>query len=326
MYNKSILKIENLSINYYTLEGIVKAVRNIELEVGKGESVCIVGESGSGKSTLGLAIALALPPNAKIISGKIFFEGRNVLEFDDKALNNYFGKSVSMIFQDPSISLNPLFTIGEQMSDIIRNVLGIQDKKQIMNLMIDMLKKVGLFDFHRILKSYPHELSGGMLQRVCIAFALIGKPKLLIADEPTSMLDVTLQAQILRLLKQLKEEMNLSLLFITHNLGVAFEIADKITVMYAGKIVEIGPAEDVIMNPLHPYTIKLLESIPKVSSKEKRLKTIQGFLPDLRNPPTGCPFADRCDFARSICFEKMPDFIEVRPNHKVACFNYFSKE
>jgi oligopeptide/dipeptide ABC transporter ATP-binding protein len=317
-----LLKIENLSINYYTLEGIVKALRDVNLEIKKGESVCIVGESGSGKSTLGLAIARALPPNAKIASGKILYEGKDILKLTNDELKNYVGKSVSMVFQDPAASLNPLFTIGEQIADVIKNVLGIRDKKQITVLTEMMFKKVGLSDPQRISKSYPHELSGGMLQRVSISIALVTNPKLLIADEPTTMLDVTLQAQILELLKKLKEELNLSMLFITHNLGVASEIADRIVIMYAGKILEDGSTEEILTNPLHPYTIRLLESIPRIQVKVNRLKGIPGTLPDLRNPPSGCPFVNRCIVAKSHCFTKMPEFIEINPNHKVACFNY----
>ncbi|MGB9728766.1 MAG: ABC transporter ATP-binding protein [Thermoprotei archaeon] len=317
-----LLKVEDLSINYYTMEGVIKALRNIDLEIKKGESVCIVGESGSGKSTLGLAIARALPSNAKIVSGKILFEGIDILKITNDKLKGYVGKTVSMVFQDPAASLNPLFTIGEQISDVIKNVLGIHDKKQILELAEKMFKKVGLPDPQRISRAYPHELSGGMLQRVSISIALVTNPRLLIADEPTTMLDVTLQAQILELLKELKKELGLSMLFITHNLGVASEIADRIVIMYAGKILEDGPTEEILTNPLHPYTIRLLESIPRVQVKINRLKGIPGTLPDLRNPPSGCPFVNRCDVAKPHCLTNMPKFIEINPGHKVACFNY----
>ncbi|MEM3832491.1 MAG: ABC transporter ATP-binding protein [Thermoprotei archaeon] len=320
--NNVLLRVENLSINYYTMEGVIKALRNIDLEIKRGESVCIVGESGSGKSTLGLAIARALPSNAKIVSGKILYEGIDVLKITNDKLKDYVGKAVSMVFQDPVASLNPLFTIGEHISDVIKNVLNIHDKKQVLEMTEMMFKKVGLPDPQRIRKAYPHELSGGMLQRVSIAIALVTNPKILIADEPTTMLDVTLQAQILELLKELKKELELSMLFITHNLGVASEIADRIAIMYAGKILEDGPTEEILANPLHPYTIRLLESIPRVQVKINRLKSIPGTLPDLRNPPSGCPFVDRCDIAKSHCFIDMPKFIEINPGHKVACFNY----
>lgn len=321
-FENTLLKVENLSVNYYTMEGVIKALRDINLIIRKSETVCIVGESGSGKSTLGLAIVRALPSNAKIVSGRILYEGRDVLKLTSNELKDYVGRSVSMIFQDPTVSLNPLFTIGEQMTDIIKSVLGINDEKKVVELMETMFKKVGLPDPQRISRSYPHELSGGMLQRASISMALVTNPKLLIADEPTTMLDVTLQAQILELLKKLKEELGLSMLFITHNLGVASEIADRIVIMYAGKILEDGPAEEIFTNPLHPYTIRLLESIPRVHVKVNRLKSIPGTLPDLRNPPLGCPFVDRCEFVKPHCFIKMPKFIEINPNHKVACFNY----
>jgi oligopeptide/dipeptide ABC transporter ATP-binding protein len=319
-----LLKIKNLSIYYYTSEGIIKAIRNVDLELRKGEVICIVGESGSGKSTLGLAIVRALPVNAKIMSGSIIFEGKDILNLKEDELQIYIRKSISMVFQDPAASLNPLFTIGEHMKDVIKNTLDMTDEKKIYEICENILKRVGLPDPQRIFRSYPHELSGGMLQRVCIAIALISRPKLLIADEPTSMLDVTIQAQILKLLKELKREIGLSMLFITHNLGIASEIADRIVIMYAGKILEDGLVEEIFKNPLHPYTIKLLEAIPRVTKKMYRIKEIPGMLPDLRNPPHGCPFVERCEFAKSKCYTSMPKFIEITPTHKVACYNYYN--
>lgn len=318
MNGDPLLKVENLSVNYYTITGIVKALRDINLEIERSETVCIVGESGSGKSTLGLAIAKALPPNAEISSGRILFEGKDISKISD-----YNGKLVSMIFQDPAASLNPLFTVGEQISDVIKNTLNIHDKARLYELAERVFKRVRLPDVHRVMKAYPHELSGGMLQRISIAIALASNPKLLIADEPTTMLDVTLQVQILALLKELKEELSLSMLFITHNLGIASEISDRIVIMYAGKVLEEGPTNEVLNNPLHPYTVKLLECIPRVNIKISKLKSIPGMLPDLRNPPLGCPFAERCDLVKPICLSGMPKLIEVTRSHKVACVNYY---
>lgn len=320
---KPILELRNLTIKYYTLTGIVHAVRDVSLVIREKESVCLVGESGSGKSTIGLAVAHALPPNARV-SGQILFRGEDVTKLKGDALSKYVGKKVSIIFQDPAATFNPLFTIGEQMSDVIRHHRGVKDKEEVKRIAIDLLKKVGLPDPERVLKSYPHELSGGMLQRASIAVALSPNPELLIADEPTTMLDVTLQAQILDLLAKLKEELGLSMLFITHNLGVAAEVCDRIAVLYAGKLLEEGSAEDVLLDPLHPYTKKLLECVPRAHAKVQKLRHIPGTLPDPRNPPPGCPFQPRCDEARDEC-SKMPPLTEVRSGHRVACVKYLGE-
>ncbi len=317
-----LLRIDELTIHYYTLEGTVKAVRGVCLKLMEGESLCLVGESGSGKSTLGLAIAKALPTNARVVSGRILFRGRDITKLSSNDASWYVGRKVAVIFQDPAATFNPLFTIGQQLMDVIKYRTGIKDVKELTKLAKEYLRKVGLPDPDRVLRSYPHELSGGMLQRVAIATALAIKPELLIADEPTTMLDVTLQAQILDLLRELKEEMGLSLLFITHNLGVAAEVCDRVAVMYAGKVVEVGGIEEVLTNPLHPYTRKLLECVPRVSVKVSRLRHIPGTLPNPINPPKGCPFAPRCDEALPKCFEEEPKLIEVGNGHEVACFKY----
>ncbi len=317
-----LLRIEALSIYYYTLDGTVKAVRNVCLKVMEGESLCLVGESGSGKSTIGLAVAHALPSNARIVSGKILFRGKDVSRLSNSDAKWYVGKKVAIIFQDPAATFNPLFTIGQQLIDVLKFRLGIKDRKELIKLAKEYLRRVGLPDPDRILRSYPHELSGGMLQRAAIATALALKPELLVADEPTTMLDVTLQAQILDLLKKLKEEIKLSLLFITHNLGVAAEVCDRVAVMYAGKIVEVGSIDDVLSNPLHPYTRKLLECVPRVSVKVGKLKHIPGTLPNPINPPKGCPFAPRCDEALPKCFKEDPPLINVGSDREVACFKY----
>ena len=319
---KPIIDVKNLSIDYYTIEGVVHAVREVSFRVYSRESACLVGESGSGKSTVGLTIALALPENARIPKGQVLFEGVDLTRISEEERVKYAGKEVSIIFQDPSATLNPLFTIGEQIQDILRYNLGIHDSSEAMKIAEEMLKKVGLPDAKRVLRSYPHELSGGMAQRVNIAIALSTKPKLLIADEPTTMLDVTLQAQILDLLRKLKEELNLSMIFITHNLGVAAEICDRIIVMYAGVILEEGLTNDVLINPLHPYTKGLLECVPRAHRKVQKLKYIPGTLPDLRFLPKGCVFAERCSDVMDICRRSPPPYVEVTPNHKVACYKY----
>ncbi|MCD6428081.1 MAG: ABC transporter ATP-binding protein [Desulfurococcales archaeon] len=318
-----VLKVKNLYVNYYTLEGIVRAVRGLSFELRKGESLCIVGESGSGKSTVGLTIIRALPSNAVIAGGEVILNGLNILALSDEEMSNKIrGKEISMIFQDPAATFNPLFTIGQTLSDVVKHHLGIKDKEQLRKHVLKMLRTVGLPDPERVYRSYPHELSGGMLQRAAIAVALSTNPKVLIADEPTTMLDVTLQAQILDLLRKLKEEFNLSMIFITHNLGVAAEVCDRILVMYAGVPFEEGPCDEVLLKPAHPYTRKLLDCVPRAHRRVGRLKYIPGMLPDPRNLPEGCPFAPRCEDAMDICRKTLPKMIEIKPNHRVACHRY----
>ena len=326
MSNDYIVEINDLKVNYYTLEGIVKAVRGLSLRLRRGESLCLVGESGSGKSTVGLSIMRALPQNARVY-GSIIVDGIDVLRVSEEVMSRDIrGKRVSMIFQDPAATFNPLFTIGELMCDVMRYHLGIRNKIELRRRAIEMLKMVGLPDPERVFNSYPHELSGGMLQRVAIAVALSTNPKVLIADEPTTMLDVTLQAQILELLKKLKERFNLTLIFITHNLGVAAEICDRILVMYAGVPFEEGPTDAVLTKPLHPYTKRLLECVPRAHRRIGRLRYIPGMLPDMKNPPPGCPFHPRCEEAMKVCKESLPAMIEVEPNHRVACHRYARRD
>lgn len=316
------LVVENLTIYYYTLEGVIKAVRNVSFSVERGESICLVGESGSGKSTIGLAIVGALPANARVVSGRILVNNVNILELDQRELEKIRGREVSIIFQDPAASFNPLFTVGQILSDVIRHKLGISDRKKLKERALEVLRMVGLPDPERVYNSYPHELSGGMLQRAAIAIAISTNPKILVADEPTTMLDVTLQAQILDLLQYLRKKLGLTLVFITHNLGVAATICDRILVIYAGSTVEFGPTDEVLLNPLHPYTRKLIECVPRSSAKVGRLRYIPGSLPDLRRPPPGCVFEPRCEEALEVCRAKAPRLVEVRPGHFVACHRY----
>lgn len=323
MNDSKVLEVEDLTIDYIVLGGTIKAVRNVSFSINEGEVVCLVGESGSGKSTIGLAIAGALPENAIIRKGKIIFKGRNILEEKSK---NKKADSIMIIFQDPAASLNPLFTVGEVISDVIRSHLGIGDHSKIKEKALEMFRIVELPDPERIFNSYPHELSGGMLQRVVIAISLSTNPKLLIADEPTTMLDVTLQAQIIELLSNLKKKLGLSMLFITHNLGVATEIGDRIIVMYGGEIIEEAGSDELISNPLHPYTKGLLECIPRAHIKYSRLKHIPGSIPDLRNPTVGCIFSDRCSWVMDKCRIVKPSLREYVKDHKVACHLYVEEE
>mgnify|MGYP001773084223 CR=1 FL=1 len=319
MKNHSILRVEDLSIDYVILGGAIKAVRNVSFEVYEGEVVCLVGESGSGKSTVGLAIAGALPENAIIRSGRIIFMGRDLLEAETR--NKKFG-NIMMVFQDPAATLNPLFKVGEVISDVIKTHLKIKERERIREKALEMFRMVELPDPVRIYDSYPHELSGGMLQRVVIAIALSTSPRMLIADEPTTMLDVTLQAQIIDLLLGLKRKLGLSMLFITHNLGVASEIADRIIVMYGGELIEEANSSELINNPLHPYTRDLIECIPRTHIKYSKLKHIPGTIPDLTNPLKGCIFSDRCSLVMDVCRVVKPLLREYSRNHKVACHLY----
>lgn len=320
MVGDSILHINDLYVEYYTPEGVIRAVKGVSLTLCKGESLCIVGESGSGKSTIGLAVVRALPPNARIVKGEIQYSGIDILKLSEEEMSrNVRGREISIVFQDPSAMFNPLFTIGEVLSDVIATHLGIKDRRRIYEHGVSMLKLVELPDPERVFNSYPHELSGGMLQRAAIAIAISSNPKVLIADEPTTMLDVTIQAQILELFKKLRKELSLSMIFITHNLGVAAEVCDRIIVMYAGSLFEEGSVEDILTSPMHPYTKKLLECIPRTSRRVSRLKFIPGSLPDLRTPIAGCPFAPRCDLAMDICRKSAPQIARFGYNHRVAC-------
>jgi len=263
-----LVKVENLTIHYQTLRGLVKAVENVSFELEKGKILAIIGETGSGKTTVGLAIIRLLAPNSRIVSGKILFNGTNLLELSENEMRKIRGNKISIIFQEPKISLNPVIPVGKQLMEIPEEHLGM-DKKKAYELSKNMLKKMGLGDPERIMKSYPHELSGGMAQRVMIAMALMLKPKLLIADEPTSALDVTVQAQVIELMKNMVKEVGSSVIFITHDLALAAEFADYIVVMYRGKIVEKGEIEEIFYNPRHPYTQGLLQAIPKIGVREK---------------------------------------------------------
>lgn len=316
-----LLEIKNLEVFFKSSQGAVKAVNKVNINTRDGMTTAIVGESGSGKSVTSLAImGLIDKSSLEKISGEINFEGKNLLEFSPEELRKIRGKEISMIFQEPMTSLNPALKIGYQMSEVYRTHFNM-DKKTAKEKSLEMIKKVEINRAEDVYNLYPHELSGGMRQRIMIAMALSASPKLLIADEPTTALDVTIQREVLELMKKLKEDMNTSIIFITHDLGVVSDIADYVNVMYAGKMVERAKVEDIFNEPLHPYTRGLIKAIPTVYKKKKELYTIRGSVPNPINLPDCCYFCDRCDEKMKICEEKVPEEIDI-DGHKVSCFLY----
>lgn len=312
-----VLSVKDLTVVYFTLRGALKAVDDVNLDLGKGEIVSIVGESGSGKSTLGYSILRILPPNGRIERGSILYNGRDIAKLSDGELKEIRGKEISMIFQDPMTSLDPLMKIGDQLVETVLEHEEV-DREEAWERGAKVLESLGI-DPGRMY-DYPHQLSGGMRQRIVIALAIILNPKVVIADEPTTGLDVIVQYQILELLRKLRDEKNISLIFITHDLGLAYDISDRVAVMYAGQIVELAEKEKIFEKPLHPYTQGLFKSIPEVSTEKKELKAIPGFPPDLVNPPKGCYFNPRCPIARDKCRNTKPLLEEVEENHWVRCF------
>lgn len=320
MEEKQLLKVTNLKTNFYKKNSKIEAVRGVSFQVNSGDILGIVGESGSGKSVLMKSVMNLLPDNAKIDSGEVIFDGRDISKLDSKELKSIKGKEISMIFQNPMTALNPLKKIGDHIVEVLVRHKGV-NKKEARKLAIDLLNDVGIPMPEKRIDQYPHEFSGGMRQRVLIAMALACTPKLLIADEPTTALDVTIQAQILQLLKSLKEKNNMSVILITHDLGVVASLCNRVEVMYGGLIMEEGLIEDIFYNAKHPYTKALLNSIPKIEGDEKvRLKPINGSAPSLLNPPKGCPFAERCEFAIEKCFDEMPEYKSFSNTHKAMCF------
>ena len=316
---KVVLRIEDLHSWFYTFKGIVKAVDGVSFQLHEKEVLGLVGESGCGKSVTGLSILNLVPEPGKIVKGNIFLNGDNLLEKTEREMMRIRGEEISMIFQNPLASLNPVFSVGDQLCYIIRlhHKCG---KKAAEQLARQMLYKVRLPDIRKILKKYPHEMSGGMLQRVMIAMALSCMPRVLIADEPTTALDVTIQAQILNLMNELKVEFNTGILLITHDLGVVAESCNSVATMYAGKIVEKGTVEDIFNDPLHPYTSALMGSRPQKGSRGALLETIEGSVPNLLDPSPGCGFHPRCRYTMDQCREKSPHLIEKKEGHFVACY------
>ena len=316
--SENVLRIRDLSVNYQTDRGVLEAIRHVNLDIPKGSIVGVVGESGCGKSTLITSIIRQLDDNADILNGSIEFEKQDLLKLSLDKMRNISGTKLSIIFQDPMSTLNPVLSIGRQMIDIqYRDKISKKRKKQ---RSIDMLTKVGIPDPRNQLNQYPYELSGGMQQRVSIAMALQAGPSLLIADEPTTALDTTLEVQILKLLKELQEEMGCSILFVSHHLGVIAELCDHVIVMYAGEIVEQGSTYEIFNNPAHPYTVKLLECDPaSISKKQNLLPTIPGEIPDLINLSGGCIFKNRCDQSIERCDKVTPILNKFDTHHFVSC-------
>ena len=317
-----ILRIQNLKTYFYTRQGIVKAVDDITLTVEKGKVLGLVGESGSGKSMTSLSVLRLVPSPGKIVSGDILFENRSLLTLNDEEMRKRRGKEISMIFQEPMTSLNPVFTVGEQVAEMLRLHLKM-NRKEAKDKTIELFKWVGIPSEEKRYHEYPHQLSGGMRQRIMIAMAISCDPKLIFADEPTTALDVTIQAQILNLLHHLKDKLNMSLVLISHDLGIIAESADDVAVMYAGKIVEYTDTQKLFAHPLHPYTRGLLESLPKFDRNgggKARLKAIPGVVPTLSDLPPGCAFEPRCPYAMAICKTDPPGLEEKETGHLASCW------
>ena len=354
--NGSLLKVTDLTVKYKSAVKEITALHRVNLSIEPSQIVAVVGESGCGKSTLGLSIIRLLQkPPAEIVSGQIFFKDNDLLKLSDKQMAGLRGTDISMIFQEPMSSLDPVYTVGTQMHEAIEvrekrkaardygpftranpqlakgtqgglpRLLGVQLPSSRREFTysgetVDVLEKVQIADPERVLNKYPHELSGGMVQRVMIAQALVEKPSLLLADEPTSAVDVTIQAQVLRLMLDLRNEIHSSILLITHDLAVAAQVADRIAVMYAGEVVELSDVRELFNKPLHPYTEGLLKSLPRKYRDEGWLEAIPGDVPDLKSPPSGCRFDPRCPYAFERCHTEHPELVEPEPKRKVACF------
>jgi len=319
---EALLRIKNLKVYYYLREGVVKAVDGVNFSMRKGETVGLVGESGSGKSTLGLSILKLVPSPGKIVDGQILFDSKDITKLDNKKMRMIRGKRVSMVFQDPMTSLNPLMRIEDHLTETIKAHQKVTQEEAKEKAAL-LLGEVGIPPERA--KDYPHQFSGGMRQRVGIALAIALNPDLLIADEFTSSLDVIVQFQILNLMKKLKASYNMGMIFISHDISLVSEIADKIALMYAGQIVEFAPADAFFEEHLHPYSEALLNSVPNVQLSDQKLSYIPGMPPDLVNPPRGCRFYPRCPYAKDLCREKEPPLIEVKPDYMVKCFRYDEK-
>lgn len=315
----ALLTVSDLQLEFKTARGILKALNGISFDVQPREIFGLVGETGCGKTVTGLSILRLLPRSARIVNGTVLFNDRDLLKLPVRDMESLRGRDIAMIFQDPSSSLNPVFTIGSQMERVIRQhmQMNVKDAKA---RAAEMLTKVGLPDVQRMLAAYPHQLSGGQQQRVMIAMALSCNPRLLIADEPTTALDVTIQAQILRLLKDLQEQFEFSVIIITHNLGVVAQTCDRLAVLYAGRVAEIGTTESIFNNPQHPYTRGLMNAIPRPGSRGQKMAAIPGTVPSNLGSIEGCPFEARCEFRFERCMSEVPSLIPLSDNHHSACF------
>jgi oligopeptide transport system ATP-binding protein len=320
--SETLLRIENLTTRFYTDDGIVNAVNGVSYTLREGETIGVVGESGCGKSVHALSLMRLIPsPPGKIVDGQVFFHDRDLLKISMDEMRKVRGGEIAMIFQDPMTSLNPVMTVGNQIMEVLRLHAGMDDEQAI-DRAGELLDLVGIPEARKRLSSYPHELSGGMRQRAMIAMALAGNPQILIADEPTTALDVTIQAQIIELVKRLRDMIGMTIIWITHDLGIMAGLAERMLVMYAGHIVEKAPVKVLYGNPCHPYTLGLLKSIPRADTgkRDQRLIPIIGRPPDLLSSPKGCPFLPRCPYAIDRCVEENPTLQEVGPEHEIACW------
>ena len=318
---KALLEVRDLSLDFETEGGVAKVLDRVSFTVSESEVFGLVGETGCGKTVTALAILRLLPSNAKIRGGNVVFLGEDLLPKSEAEMNRIRGIRISMVFQDPGTSLNPVYPVGEQIARVVMVHEGVE-REAAEKRAIELFRRVGLPDPENLLRRYPHELSGGMQQRVMISMALACRPKLLIADEPTTAVDVTIQAQILDLLMELRREFKLSVLLITHNLGIVAETCDRIGVMYAGTMAEVASTQDLFREPLHPYTQSLLKALPRADARGHPLASIPGMVPSLLAPPTGCRYHPRCAFAMPTCSVHRPELLEHRPNHTASCLLY----
>ncbi|WP_303774347.1 ABC transporter ATP-binding protein [Anaerolinea thermophila] len=327
--NKPLLEVKNLKTYFFTEDGVVKAVDGVDFHVNQGEVLGLVGESGCGKSVTSLSIMRLLGVPGKVVDGEIYFAGQDLLKLPESEMVKMRGNRMSMIFQQPQSSLNPVFTVGDQVAEVLM-IHQNMGKEAAWNRAVELLAMVGIPDPARKAKAFPHEMSGGQAQRVMIAMALALSPELLIADEPTTALDVTIQAQILDLIQEMREKLGTSVILITHDLGIIAEMAHRVAVMYAGRIVEEASVKELFENPLHPYTKGLIASIPILGKVTDRLEVIPGSVPNLINLPPGCRFAPRCrlreQYGLEICTRDEPELVEVKPGHKVRCWLYADKD
>lgn len=315
--SEELLRLNHLSIDYKVKDGYLSAVNDINCVINKGEVFAIVGESGCGKSTVAHSIMNLLPGGNEVITGEVIFKGKNLRECGQKEMEAIRGKEIGMIFQNPLDSLNPVYTVGSQTAEAI--LLDKVDKTEAWNRVLKLFRDVKMPDAEERMKSFPHELSGGMRQRVMIAMMLSRNPELLIADEPTTALDVTIEAQILDILRQLKDQFNTAIMLITHNFGLVAEIADKIGIMYAGEMVESGDVFEIFENPKHPYTRLLMQALPSGTKKDGRLQIIEGSVPRITEKKPGCRFANRCPYAKDICFAETPEAVDISDTHFCRC-------
>ena len=322
--DNTVLEIKNLKTYFFTRSGVVKAVDGVSFGLRKGESLCLVGESGCGKTTAALAVLrLVDSPPGRIIDGEILYHGEDLLHCSSERLRQIRGNRIAMIFQDPQSSLNPVFTVGDQIAEQIKLHLRLKHKPAIERT-LHLMEQVGIPQARERMRDYPHQFSGGMKQRVMIAAALSCEPEILIADEPTTALDTTIKAQILEIFRDLKQKRNMSILFITHDLGTVAGIADRIVVMYGGRLAEAGTALDIFDQPKHPYTLGLINCLPNISTRKDRLTPIPGMIPSLIDPPEGCIFDPRCERRMPICRQERPEEIIISGEHLVACHLYSS--